>query len=488
MSSLGSVVPQARAILAIRGGSLATTAASLPIHGSEHEVVDVQALGFSISPRAQAVICMAIAMALHYTGYSFARPSTVALFTSAKTGYAKSPAAFPLAMAFISPVSLGLLMMYGRALHRFGPNGALSLTTLLCSGVLSGSAFLILSLQNSAATLFSVPLVKLICGPLFVFRESYVQMLTSQYWSFMSSVLTPAQSATWFAPISGLTSIASALAGMNVSRLVRRVGLPGALITTSFMMLLSLLPVRTAYSIADKNGFNPSKEKKSIGKETESKGMIAKAASLFAREPTLGALFLEIICAQGLATVLSVCFVTKLSAAIPDDSLRAGWMGKFFAWTNVCSMTIQFGVLPHLMKVIEPRSLWRALPIVMVVLSSFQALQKVPSLYLVSGSLLAMKALEYSARRLLDEMVFVPLDFESRFLGKEVIGVFGYRFGKSTMSLFLSGLTATFGNMGLQQLSMLTSGTALLWFTMAWRLSKLVPTKAQAEALYQARK
>ena len=88
---------------------------------------------------------------------------------------------------------------------------------------------------------------------------------------------------------------------------------------------------------------------------------------------------------------------------------------------------------------------------------------------------------------MLDEMVYVPLDFESRFLGKEIISVFGYRFGKSGMSLALSGLTSVYGNFGLQQLSFLTGGAACLWMSSAWNGSNRVFSRAEAESLYQAK-
>ena len=38
---------------------------------------------FQITAKGKSVLFMAIAMSLHYLGYSFARPITVALFTSA---------------------------------------------------------------------------------------------------------------------------------------------------------------------------------------------------------------------------------------------------------------------------------------------------------------------------------------------------------------------------------------------------------------------
>lgn len=490
-SAVVSSLPALPASALLRGGATAVAASS----------VNVNILGISFTPQGRAVLCMAIAMSLHYLGYSFARPSTLALMTSASTGYS-SPAAFPLAMAFVSPTSLLLLMGYGRVLDRFGPKGALKRTSLFCASVLSFAAAAIVLFKDS--TFMNIATVKYITGPLFVFRESYVQLLTSQYWSFMASVLTPKQASQWFAPISGLTSITSALAGMSVSTIVEKLGLPGALVLTSVMTVLSMFAAGKAYGIAEHNDFDPAQEiekkanaqKRNAGRAKKAAKLCAevvekhpsllkKAADLFARVPQLWLLFLEILASQGLATLLNVCFVARLSTAIPDDRERAGWMGKFFALINVISMTIQFGVLPPLMTILEPRDLWRAMPLILMCFTTFQSFQKYPSLYVVSASLLVMKTLEYSVRRMLDEMVYVPLDFESRFVGKEVIGVFGYRFGKSSMSLFLSALTAIFGNFSLQDLSWLSSGASLLWLTCSWRLSNLVPTRSEAEEKYQ---
>lgn len=222
-------------------------------------------------------------------------------------------------------------------------------------------------------------------------------------------------------------------------------------------------------------------------KEKE-KSLIKKASALFGRVPVLKALFMEILAGQGLATLLNVCFVTKLSESLPDDTVRAGWMGKFFASINVVAMCLQFGIIPRIMPFLEPRVLWRFMPVTMVTALSVLCLNEDPSLHLISGCFMLFKVMEFSIRRMLDEMVYVPLDFESRFLGKEIISVFGYRFGKSGMSLGLSGLTSMFGDFGLQQLSFLTAGSAGVWLFAAWNVSNLVLTRAEAESLYQEKK
>jgi len=443
-----------------------------------------------LNPRAKAVLFMAVAMSFHYLGYSLARPITISLFTSKELGYGGIPAAFPFAMAFVSPMSLWLLLWYGRTLDALGPGGALSRSTLLCAMVMSISALAIRFFDSSGTKVLGIAAAKLVSGPLFVFRESYVQLLTSQYWSFMASAMTPSQSATWFGPIAGLTSITSALAGFGVSSIIGKIGIAYALMGTGLTLLASLVASRLAYGVAETHGFSP--ENKHVTRSPlernndhrEGDGMFSKATKLFQRVPILRKLFIEILASQGLATVLNVVFVARLQRSIPDDAERAGWVGKFFSTINVITMILQFGILPPMLTFLEPKIMWRVVPLIALVFSAYQAMQEDPSLYIVSATLLVMKVLEYSARRMLDEMVFVPLDFESRFVGKEVIGVFGYRFGKSLMSLGLSGLTAIFGNFGIQEYSILSALVNLGWWKSAWSLSNDVPTRKEAQEMY----
>ncbi|KAL3937895.1 MAG: hypothetical protein SGBAC_007093, partial [Bacillariaceae sp.] len=89
--------------------------------------------------------------------------------------------------------------------------------------------------------------------------------------------------------------------------------------------------------------------------------------------------------------------------------------------------------------------------------------------------------LDYGLRNVVNEMVFQPLDFESRYLGKEVIGVFANRFGKSGMSLILSLVTAQFSGVGVPELSKLGVVVATMWASCSLRLSNTVVLNEEAE-------
>lgn len=86
------------------------------------------------------------------------------------------------------------------------------------------------------------------------------------------------------------------------------------------------------------------------------------------------------------------------------------------------------------------------------------------------------------------EMIFVPLDFESRFLGKEIIGVFGFRFGKSLMSFMISIISAVDSKFGVAKQSILSHIICWSWLKTAWSLSNQVPTREEAERAHSRQK
>jgi len=79
-------------------------------------------------------------------------------------------------------------------------------------------------------------------------------------------------------------------------------------------------------------------------------------------------------------------------------------------------------------------------------------------------------------------------DFESRFLGKEIIGVFGSRFGKSGMSILMS-VFSSFGLLSsLRHLSYLSLTASIGWVSSAYWLSSMLPKQAEAQAVVEERR
>ena len=125
-------------------------------------------------------------MALHFGGYEFARASNLAMFTSKETGFG-SRAAFPLAMALVTPLSLLLLGGYNNQLQEHGPRLALRHTTLFSIFVIGISTVLFQIVNRLGPQRF--PYGKWIVGMAFIFQNSYAHLLYTQQWSFLGSIM-----------------------------------------------------------------------------------------------------------------------------------------------------------------------------------------------------------------------------------------------------------------------------------------------------------
>lgn len=449
-----------------------------------------------LPPRARAAIYMSAAMSFHFGGYEFMRNSSLSLFTSTERGF-QHASAFPLASALVSPFSVGLLFIYGRLLNQNGPRVTLRQSTLYSIAFVLCTAALL-----SMASIFPRPVRQAITGLAFLFQSSYSYSLNAQQWSFLDSILTPDQGARWFTVVVGVSSCVCTLTASLVPVLLPRTGLLGLYALTAFTLSATLLCGDRAYAIAQECGFDPmdQREKRQDQQTNPTSNDVAKkanrvttAVALFRRVPTLGALFSEGIAFHSLSTILNVAFVQALKAAIPNDLARSAYTGRFYALCSAVAATLQFGVLPLVMNRLEPKQIWRFMPIlpslaclVLLVLSSSSvASTSSQQLLFLASAFFLTKTMDYSLRSVVYNMVYQPLDFESRFVGKEIISVFGSRLGKSGMSLILSALAALNLLPGMSSLALTASST---WMVCAWGLSSLLPSKAEAQRTVELRR
>jgi ATP/ADP translocase len=435
----------------------------------------------NLPPRASSIIYMAAAMSLHYGGYEFLRNSCLALFTSSEVGFSNA-AAFPLANALISPFSLIVLWIYGRLLDYGGPRHALRNTTLMS---------IVFVLLASTILQCNTPRVvqQAVIGLAFLFQNSYSYMLSAQQWSFTDSVMTPnegecwcytlvwtmvdsssnnisTQGATYFSAITGFGSIVCVICGSLVPVLLPYTGLVGLFALTSVTLTASMLMADRAYFLAEKHGFDPSQQEARSKSRDEGKkrNRFKETASLFRRVPTLGALLTEGLSFQSLNTIVNVALVRVLKLEIPDDIERTAFTGKFYASIAGASAAMQFVLMPIFMKRLEPKIIWRVMPLVPFLVCLIQALPlgSLP-LLLLCGAQFFTKTMDYSVRSTVYNLAYQPLDYESRFVGKEVISVLGTRFGKSGVSLLLSALTSAGLLSSIRDLSYLSLTASTGW-------------------------
>ena len=197
---------------------------------------------------------------------------------------------------------------------------------------------------------------------IFLSKSVFVQLLYSQHWSFLTSMLSSkddvSKTARWTPIIGGIASVAATASGWIVSPLVDLLkqrsssnnealissttsdgdddatdGLTDLLFVATAVLLLASFCSDTAYRIAEENNCAPTREEgdkpSSMGKDDAlSISLLKKSLDLFRKVPILGALCAEVLLYQSVASLLSHLFVSSTKEAIPVDGDRATYTGK----------------------------------------------------------------------------------------------------------------------------------------------------------------
>ena len=447
------------------------------------------------STRYRSVLCMSMSLTIHLAGYELSRAAVVALFTSDGLGFGHGSggglSALPLAVGCVSPFSVALLWFYGHTLDYGGPSYALRTHTLICGAfqIISGWALRAYDDRLQRATndddeTFSAHAItsvsnksRLLLFVLFIFQNGYVQLLYNQHWAFISSVLTPEEGTRAFSPIAGLGSIGSTLAAGLVSLLIGQLGLIGLLHLAGTSFIVSAVLAEVAFGMANSGGFEPKKEVAKDHSPQSPGNIFQQARLLFRRVPVLGALFLEVVCSQCLSSLVNFIYLYKLKATILDDDARAGWSGTFYAGINGVSGILQFFVIPLLLQSFEARRMWIFMPCLMLCCTLYTFVTfRSSGLLGASASFFAIKTMEYSLRGAANEMLYVSLDYESRYLGKKVISLVAGKFGKSAMAVALSLVMVVYGEEEDTMWYLLGAATVFnfLWLSTSMSLHSLI--------------
>lgn len=285
---------------------------------------------------------------------------------------------------------------------------------------------------------------------MFVAKSAFVQLLFSQHWTFLTSLLSSTQNNTisgaarWSPVIAGLASVAATVSSGMISPLLDYLkrqqynysswssgafdddddddgamnGLTDLLTVSMAILLLTSLCADTAYRIAEENNIAPKKEtchERDCPQSDDGKSFINKAKNLFHKTPVLGGLFLEVLVYQSIVSFLSHLYIASTKQAMPMDDDRAKYTGKVFAWINGGSGILQFVILPLLlgnMRQKQIQYLWVISPC-FTLLSAFWMLWKInyegqtdiAFVAVTTMSFSVVKILDYSLRGVLMELV-----------------------------------------------------------------------------------
>jgi len=275
----------------------------------------------------------------------------------------------------------------------------------------------------------------------YVFREIYVSLLSTQHWSFISSVLDNSSS-SYLVSFAGIVSISSAVGSCAVEWLVKLGGVWVLLLFSFLCTLFSFGFAEIAYALSTGPRSNNSTPSIAKPERAKSASVWKDSWELMLKHYTLKLLFFEAILHQACSNMLNLMFHDGLRKGIVEDSDRAALVGRFFAYVNIAACLLTTFVMPRILSHSTLPKFLLAIPIIVFFATALGFVHQ--SLLTVMLGFGSMKVLEYSVMTSAMEMIYMPMGHEVRYLGKELIRFFGARLGKSGTSLLLSAASAHF--------------------------------------------
>jgi ATP/ADP translocase len=363
---------------------------------------------------AGAVFLAGLSAMFLFGGYEFIRSPSESLFIEKFGAGAK-----PYAIACVPFMMAAMIYGYGRLLSAFGAKKAMAVS------MLGSAAFFALAwfMLGRAGRWFVFLLL--------VFKESYVVVISEQYWSFVNSVLRDEEGKVFNGPVAGLGALGSLAGGWLLGRFAVQLG------TELFVLFssLAILPAAVLFWL----GYGRAGEPKPAADEAGGrKGHLH--LSILKENRTVLFIALVIFCAQVVATSLDFRFTQAVQDFMPLRDARTAYLGRFWMHVNVFSFSMQFLAAPLLLRCVPRRGILTAIPAVHIVTCVLLFVN--PTLGLAAAAFLLFKGMDYSIFRASKETLYIPFSYDTRYRAKQIADAFTYRFAKGVTAAGASVLTA----------------------------------------------
>ena len=391
---------------------------------------------------AGAVFLAGLSAMFLFCGYEFIRSPAESIFIEKFGAGAK-----PYAIALVPFMMAAMIYVYGRLLSAVGAKKAMAVS------MLASAAFFLVAwaMLGRAGRWFAFFLL--------VFKESYVVIISEQYWSFINSVLKDEEGKIYNGPVAGLGALGSLCGGWLLGHYAVGLG------TRAFVLFAGLVILPAA--VLSWLGYEKAGEPKPSAEEAGGKKGHLHLSILTENRTVLFIAFI-IFSAQVVATALDFRWTQLLQDFLPDLDARTAYMGGFWMRVNIFSFSMQFLATPFLLRWIPRRGILTFIPAVHIVTCLLLFLH--PTLGLASAAFLLFKGMDYSIFRASKETLYIPFSYDTRYRAKQVAEAFTYRFAKGLTATWVSVLK-TMGSVAQGFYPALGAIFASAWLVMSFPLT-----------------
>ncbi|MDD3000048.1 MAG: Npt1/Npt2 family nucleotide transporter, partial [Candidatus Riflebacteria bacterium] len=137
------------------------------------------------------------------------------------------------------------------------------------------------------------------------------------------------------------------------------------------------------------------------------------------------------------STLFSQQFNHMVETELGGVNERTAFVAAIYGKINIVSLITQFFVTRLVMVFTNP--IYGLLMLNIIQTAATLLMLKMPSLTIVSWTIIIRYALNYSTGRVLRELIYIPLDHDAKYQGKGFIDTVVFRFGDGLSSVVIFG-------------------------------------------------
>lgn len=302
----------------------------------------------------------------------------------------------------------------------------------------------------------------------YVWISVYNLFVISVAWSLMADVFDARQAKRLFAFIAAGASVGGLTGPLLSALLVGRLGTAGLLLLAAALLVLALGCKQYLMSWRERGGAGRPGAPATESSQRPLPGNPFSGLTSLLRSPYLAGIALFVVLLSTTTTFLYFEQARLVDALFPERASQVRVFAVIDLVVQSGSLIAQLFITGRIAKRLGVRVLLSAVPL--LVCLGFLGLALAPLFPVLAALMIVRRIGEYAFVRPGREMLFAPLDAQSKYKTKNVIDTLVYRGGDMASAWLKSGLDAL--GHGPLPVALVGASCAALWGWLGWRLGR----------------
>jgi AAA family ATP:ADP antiporter len=298
-------------------------------------------------------------------------------------------------------------------------------------------------------------------------------MLLAQFWSFVADTYNVRSGQRLFVIIAIGAALGSLVGARITGLLLPFIGFAGIMVLAALMLILILLLSNRAVAWVPSYAKSQIKEQPSLTSNTWLAGFSVVFKNQYLVYIAIFVVLLNFVNSTGEFILASFVvehtenIVATMQTSLSLPTLQGQFYSDYNTWITSLSFVMQLLVVSRLFKWIGIKGSILILPLIMLI--SYGVMLFMPVLAIIKIAMIGEKSTSYSVQNTIQQVLFLPVPREQKYIGKMTIDTFFFRFGDLIYGAFVF-VGVTWLDLPLSAFIATNVFCAALLLSIAWRI------------------